>query len=135
MELSDSRIKKVLIFSQKKFFLSFRKWNLALFKPKLQKQKKIHPEKNSLYFGKWSFLALIFKNFLYFGKWKSRKKFLIFQETETLKSFLYFGKRNFFYILENGNPEKVPYISGETFKAPKTKISYISPKNVLNKFF
>ena len=33
-----------------------------------------------------------------------------------------------FYILENGNPEKICYISGRTSKAQKTKISYISPK-------
>ena len=42
------------------------------------KPKKIHPGKNSLYFQKWNFLALILKNslyflrgklFLYFHKW------------------------------------------------------------------
>ena len=27
---------------------------------------KVYPPKNSLYFGKWNFLALILKNFLYF---------------------------------------------------------------------
>ena len=27
------------------------------------------PQKNSLYFGKWNFLALISKKVFYFGKW------------------------------------------------------------------
>ena len=40
-----------------------------------------------------------------------------------------------FYILENGNPEKICYISGRTSKAQKTKISYISPKKVMHTFF
>ena len=31
------------------------------FQLKLEKIKKIHPEKNSLYFRKWNFLALILK--------------------------------------------------------------------------
>ena len=48
---------------------------------------------------------------------ETRKKFLIFQETETLKPF---------YISGNGNL----YLQN-----PKMKIYYISPKNVLNKFF
>ena len=39
------------------------------------------------------------------------------------------------YISGNRNPEKVLYISGGTSKAPKTKISCISPKKVMNKFF
>ena len=37
--------------------------------PSLQ-NKKIHPEKNSLCFQKWNFLALILKKFLYFLKGK-----------------------------------------------------------------
>ena len=82
-----------------------------------QKIKKIYPEKNSLYFMKWNFLAVILKNF---RNRKPRKKFLIFDETETLKrilvfwemelfsppreNFLYFRKRNprknFLYLLK-----------------------------------
>ena len=65
----------------------------ARFKAKLE--KKTHSPKNHLYFGKWNSLALILKTFLTFGKQKPRKKFLIFQETETLKSSLYFGEYNF----------------------------------------
>ena len=39
-------------------------------------------------FGKWNFLALILRNVLFFRK----RNFLIFQETETLKNFLYSRK-------------------------------------------
>ena len=52
-------------------------------------------------------------------KHKPRKNYVIFQETKTLKSFSYFGKRNLSvyprkisYISGNGNPEKNPYTSG-----------------------
>ena len=97
----------------------------------------------------------MFKKFLYVKKRKSSKKFLIFRETETLKSFTYFSEGNFSaqaqktnkkqkhpkkkllyfgkwnsalfspssknkiihfkrisYTSANGNPEKIPYISG-----------------------
>ena len=56
-------------------------------------------------FGKWNFLALVLKHFLYFFRFqeteplpppKKKKKLFIFQETETLKGFLYFRKLNFF---------------------------------------
>ena len=63
------------------------------------------------------------RTFSYYGKWKPRKKSLIFQETETLKSFLYFGESDFsvhpeklYYTSGNGNPEKISYIfSKESF--------------------
>ena len=55
------------------------------------------------------------------------KKFLTFQETETLKSLSYFGKCNLsvlsekiFYISGKGNPKKIPYIFS------KGNCSYIS---------
>ena len=58
----------------------------ALLCPSPKKKKKIQPEKNSLYFEKCNFLALILKNF------------------------------TFFYISGNGNPEKISYIfSKESF--------------------
>ena len=70
------------------------------FRPELKKNKKSTSLKNSLYFSKWNFLALIIKNF---KERKPRKKFLIFreiellssnikkfQETETLKNLLLF---------------------------------------------
>ena len=43
-----------------------------LFEPKPEKIKKIHREKNFLYFAKWNFLDLVLTIFLYF---------LIFPET------------------------------------------------------
>ena len=98
MELFGSKIKKILMFSQKEVSLYFR---IFFF----------------LYFRKWNFLALILKNF---RKRKPQKKFLIFQETEIperlfifwemklygppIEKFLYFRKRkprkNFLYFLK-----------------------------------
>ena len=43
--------------------------------------KKVYAEKNSLYFGKWNFLARKLKNFLYF--------FISFQERKTPKKIRY----------------------------------------------
>ena len=40
MELSSFNIKQFLYFLKRKFFLYFRKWNPALFKPRLEKSKK-----------------------------------------------------------------------------------------------
>ena len=53
MGLSDSEIKKLLIFSQKKAFLIF--WETAHFSVQARKNQKIHPEKNSLYSGNRNF--------------------------------------------------------------------------------
>ena len=101
MELSDSTFNKILIFSpkqisyifSKKLFLYFRKWK---------------PWKN-LYFLKR-------KLFLYFIKQKPlQKKFLIFQETETLKNFLCIRRE----VLSSKNKKKL--------KKKKTgQMSYIS---------
>ena len=67
----------------------------ATSQPKPQKAKKIHSEKNSLYFRKWNFLTLIFKKFLYFLK---RKLFNIFSK----ESFsCIFTKESFSYIYGN----------------------------------
>ena len=49
-------------------------------KNKQTNKQKSSPQKNSLYFGKLNFLALVLKMFLYF---------LMFQEMETLKGFLW----------------------------------------------
>ena len=70
------------------------------FKPK--KILKIHPEKNSLYFGKWNSLTLPLKNCLNFQKSKASlpspspkyKKICIPQ-----KNFLYFRKWNFLALI------------------------------------
>ena len=58
------------------------------------------------------------KQFLIFSQ---RKAFLIFQKKETLKKYFCFWKRNF------------SFVSVGASKAPNNK-SYISPKNVMNKF-
>ena len=72
------------------------------------------------------------------------KKFLIFQETKTIKKLLTFSQKKAFLIFwKTENPKKLfisqetdfSYISGGTSKALKTKVSYISPKKVINKFF
>ena len=110
------RLKNFLYFLRRNLFLYFWKWNPALFSPS-SKNKKIHPEK--IYY------TLLLKNVLYFFK---RKLFVYFRNRKP-------QKESFSYISGNGNAEKILYISGGTSKAPKTKISYISPKKAMNKFF
>ena len=104
MELSGSKIKKFLVFSQKKAFLIFLEIEPCTFQPKLEKIS----------------YTLILKKFLTFSQ---KKAVPIFQETKTLKKFFIFQEA------------ELSYISGGTSKAPKSKISYISPKTVMNKFF
>ena len=61
------------------------------------KIKKIRPEKNSLYFGKWNFLDLIFKNFLNFLIFREMELFSPSSKNEKIypyKNFLYFRKRS-----------------------------------------
>ena len=89
MELSNSKIKRFFIFSQK---------SPQQFSAQVQKRKKIHPPKNSLYFRKWNFLALILQKF---------------QETKTRKKSP--------YISENGNPKKASYILENGTFQPKLK--------------
>ena len=72
-------------------------------KPKKPKKpEKIHPEKNSLYFRKWNFLALILKKFFYFRKWNLALSGLnphdFSLKIPALKKFLIFS-----YISGNGN--------------------------------
>ena len=55
----------------------------ALLCPSSKKKLKIQPEKNSLYFKKWNFLALILKNFTFFyisGNGNSDKNSSYFRE-------------------------------------------------------
>ena len=83
-----------------------------LLSPSWKKEKKIHYKKNSLYFGKWNFMALILKNFLYFLYISGNGN----MENPHLKSFFYFGKQNFLTpSLQNS------YISGKIFQVPKIK--------------
>ena len=70
---------------------------LAHFSAQAPKYKKILPEKNSLYFGKWNFLSTRLKNVLYFLKKVSRT----FQpKLEKIKNFLALILKNFLYFLE-----------------------------------
>ena len=106
MELSNSKIKKFIIFLKKAFPTFQLKPH-----PSPHLKKKFRPEKNSLYFEKWNFLTLRLKRF---RKRKPRKKtFLIFQETEALKKHLIFQetepfstpRKNFLYF-RNVNLER-----------------------------
>ena len=56
-----------------------------------------------LYFGKWNFLALIFSQ---------KKAFLIFQETEALKTSYTSGSNFPSSKKEKAHSEKTSYISG-----------------------
>ena len=118
MELSCSNIKEFLIFSYAPGNGNFEKYSLYLRKrkPKLKKIIILQETKAA-------------KKFLTFCQ---KKAVLIFQEMENPKKFLIFSQKKA-CTLENGNPEKILYISGGTSKAPKTKISYISPKRVFLK--
>ena len=94
MKLSDSKIKKFLIFPEMKS---------CTFQPKLEKIKVSHPEKISYTSGNRNQeeTSYIFSNqsLLYFGKRKPRKNSLCFR------------KRNFL----------IPYISGSNFPSLKSK--------------
>ena len=84
MKLSKSKIKKFLTFSQKKLSALFSPSSKRPPLPHILKKQKKNPyiSGNGTYF-----LVLILKKF---RKRKPRKKFLIFQETETLKKLLIF---------------------------------------------
>ena len=71
-------------------------------------------EKNSLYFRKCNFLALILKFFLYF---------LIFQETETLKKLLIFPETELFNPSSKNekNPPRENFLS---FRKPKARKNF-----------
>ena len=117
------------------------------FQPHLEKIKKIYPEKDSLYFRKWNFLALILKKFrkrkprkfflyflkrklfLYFWKWKPWKNppyisgsetFLYFRKHKLLKSYIFVNGTFRAGKIKKAHSEKMPYISGNrTFKKLK----------------
>ena len=97
MELSDSKIKRLLIFSQKRAFLIFLEMD---FSAQSWKIKNIYPEKISY--------ILILKNSLYFLK---RKLFLYFGKRKPRKSSLYFRQRNFFNLQEElSKPQKIKFL-------------------------
>ena len=97
--------------------------------------KKNHPEKNSLYFGKWNVLLLMLKNF---RKQKPRngnpKKFLIFPEKElfslNIKKMLIFSQKKPFLIF----PKTEPCIFSRSFTNKRNslrEIYYTSGNEVL----
>ena len=76
----------------------------ALLGPSSKNNLPPPPKKETLYFGKWDFLALILKDFLYFliiceiEKNQTRKKFLIFPEMayisdSKIEKFLIFSQK------------------------------------------
>ena len=128
------------------------------FQPKFEKQQKSTPKKNSLYFRKCNFLALILKKSLYFLKRsfsflpgngtlhlsaqvRKLKKFLLlqemdflgsniakFKETETLKKIP--------YISENRSPKQASYISGNrTFQSTPREFLILQETETSKKFF
>ena len=76
------------------------------------------------------------KKCLNFGKRKPRKKFFVFQETETLKSFLYFGKSNFLNPRSNNkkNPPRKKFLIFQeiSYIFSKESFSYISGNGTLH---
>ena len=80
-ELSTLNIKNLLYFLERKFFLYFRKWNSALFRPS-SKNKRNPP----------------------------LRKFFILQETKTPEKFLIFSKKDAFLIFRNMETPKKFFI-------------------------
>ena len=89
-----------------------------LLSPSWKKEKKIHYKKNSLYFGKWNFMALILKNFLYFLYISGNGN----MEKSTLKKFLLFRETK----LSNSKLAKLLIFQEIFSKSQKSKISYIT---------
>ena len=91
--------KKFVIFHKAetvKKLLIFPEMEPCLFKPRLKKLKKIHPEKIAY--------TLIFSQ---------KKAVLLFQETKIQRNFLYFLKRKLFLHFEKRKPRKKPLIFQE----------------------
>ena len=102
MELSDSKIEKFLIFSQKKASLIILEMEFCTFQPKIE---NIHTEKVSylLYSGKIELTNSNIKKFLIFSR---KKAFLIFRETKTPKKFLTFPRKDLFIYYRKRKPRK-----------------------------
>ena len=99
MELFSPKINKVLIFSQKTFFLCFRKWSclkktsyISGRNLRAAKIKKNPSEKTDCIFSKESFSYISGNGPRKISVYFRKQNFLIYQETETLKNFLYFRK-------------------------------------------
>ena len=84
----------------------------ALFSPSSKNKKKSIPKKNSLYFRKWNFLALILTKFLYFLK---RRLFLYIQNGASEKNSYVFLKRNLFLYFRKRKPRRRSFKYKKTF--------------------
>ena len=80
------------------------------------------------------------KKFFIFTFWFEHQEISYIFSKETF--LLYFGKWNFLHFRKRKPPKiliiqetELSNISGGFSKAQKTKISYISPKKVMNNFF
>ena len=97
----------------------------ALFKPNLEKMKKIYLKKNSLYFGKCNFLALIFKKSSYISGNGNPKKFLTFKKirlsSSNIKKFVIYSTKKTFLIFRETETLKTSYIWGSNFPSSKSK--------------
>ena len=86
----------------------------ALFKPNLEKMKKIYLKKKSLYFGKCNFLALIFNKSSYISGNGNPKKFLTFKKMQlsssNIKKFVIYSTKKTFLIFRETETLKTSYI-------------------------
>ena len=103
MELSNSNIKKFIIFSQKKAFLIFRETKTPKQIPYISGNGAFlyfrkHKPKKSSYISGSNFLSSkdkknpLLNNFLYFGKWNFLAPSLKSSYTVSKKKLLYFRK-------------------------------------------
>ena len=119
----------------------------ATSQPRPKKSNKIYPEKHSLFFQKWNFLALIFSKEI-FSYIFPKESFccicgygtLHFSPQARISKEIYLEKSS--YTLGNGNPQKSSYtfskesssyVSGnenpkKIFLFKKTELSYILEK-------
>ena len=134
MELSCSNIKKILKEKQGKLLLYFEKWNLFIF-PKTEpctsqtepKRTKKNPlEKNSLYFWKWKFLALILKKLLYFRPQPSK-----FFHKKTRSEKIIFSQKKAFLIFPEMKPCTFNPKPGKLKKSTPGKFLTLPEKNFL----
>ena len=98
-------------------------WRISQSKSK-KNPKKIHPQKNSLYFQKWNLLALILKKLLHFVK---RKLLLHFLKRKFFLYFLIFQEATSpppppsknLYTWGNRNPKKLLKVQANVPFKPK----------------
>ena len=110
MEISESKIKEFLIFSQKKAFLIFPEMEPCIFSSRL-KSKKNSPRENFLYSGKIELSNSHIKKFIIFSR---KKAFLYFEKRKPRKNFLYFLERYIFLYFRKWKPRRKFLIYQET---------------------